>query len=193
MKTLNYIIVLSLIGFSLSCTESVGPQGPQGAQGADGPQGPIGAAGESGFVFEYTEVDFTTANNYEVYLDYPTDFEGVDSDVALVYLLWDVSTDGDGNALEVWRQVPQTLLTSNGLLQYNFDFTKFDVHLFLSAEFNLDLLQPIDTDNWIVRVVIVPGTFWDGRSSVDHNDYTAVKEAYGLPDLGEHTAISRRN
>lgn len=193
MKTLNYIILLSLVGFSLSCTESVGPQGPQGPQGADGPQGPIGEAGESGFVFEYTDVDFTTANNYEVYLDYPVDFEGVDSDVALVYLLWDVTVDGDGNNLEVWRQVPQTLLTTNGLLQYNFDFTKIDVHVFLSAEFNLDLLQPIDTDDWIVRVVIVPGTFWGGRSSLDHSDYAAVKEAYGLPELGTHTAIARRN
>ena len=190
MKTFNYIIVLSLIGFSLSCTESVGPQGPQGPEG---PQGPIGVAGESGFVFEYTDVDFNAANDYEVYLDYPEDFEGVDSDVALVYLLWDVTTDGNGNDLEVWRQVPQTILTSSGLLQYNFDFTKFDVHLFLAAEFDLGLLQPIDTDDWIVRVVVVPGTFWGGRSGVDHSDYNAVKEAYGLPDLGTHTAISRRN
>lgn len=190
MKLKFVPVLIAIATFALSCTtEVIGPVGPQGPQG---PQGPEGVPGENAYVFEYSDVDFLAANNFEVYLDYPADFEGLDSDVALVYLLWDVVTDGDGNPLEVWRQVPQSLLTSNGLLMYNFDFSKVDVHLFLAAEFDLNLLEPIDTDDWIVRVVVVPGQFWGGRSNVDHSDYHAVAEAYGLPEFDIHDAITRR-
>jgi hypothetical protein len=181
------LLVLLTIAMSSCISETVGPPGPAGPQG---PEGPVGAPGDNAFVFEYTGVDFL-APNYEVYLDYPSDFEGLDSDVALVYLLWDVTTDNNGNDLEIWRQVPQTLLTANGLLMYNFDFSKIDVHLFLATEFNPDLLEPIDTDDWVVRVVIVPGSFW-GRTSIDHSDYNAVKEAYGLPELQIHSDVIAR-
>lgn len=188
MKTMQQLLLAIMAIAITSCvTESVGPVGPPGPQG---PEGPVGAPGENAYVFEYTGVDFL-APDYEVYLDYPVDFEGLDSDVALVYLLWDVTTDTNGNDLEIWRQMPQSLLTPNGLLMYNFDFSRIDVHLFLAAEFSADLLEPIDTDDWVVRVVVVPGNFW-GRTSVDHSDYNAVKEAYGLPDLQEHTAVARR-
>ena len=44
----------------------------------------------------------------------------------------------------------------------------------------------------IVRAVIVPGNFWGARSSIDHSDYNAVKEAYGLPELTRHSIAKRR-
>ena len=165
----------------------VGPPGPQGAQGADG------LPGESGIVFEFQDVDIAPPN-YEVFLNFADDFEGLETDHALVYLLWDQTTDSNGDPLDVWRQVPQSLLTQNGLLIYNFDFSRVDVRLFLAAEFDLALLEPIDLDDWIVRVVVIPGDFWGGRSSVDVSNYYAVEEAYGLPELPARTSvISRRN
>lgn len=159
-----------------------GPVGPQG------PQGPKGEPGESGYVFEYTDINFT-APDYSVLLSYPDDFEGFDSDVALVYLLWEVDEDGN----EIWRALPQNVITENGILQYNFDFTKFDVELFLDAEFPLDNLTAMDTDEWIARVVVVPGEFWDNGGRFNVADYNEVKQALGLKDpVKTHNTLKRR-
>ena len=186
MKTLRSAFVLLLSIAFLSCIQETGPQGPPG------PGGPQGAQGESAFVFEYSGVDFVSPE-FEVILPYPEDCESLDSDVALVYLLREVTTDGNGNQLDVWRQLPQTIQTEIGNIYYNFDFTVVDVRLFLVPEFDPALLQPIDTDDWVVRTVIVPGNFWGSRHSVDLSDYNAVKEAFGLPELGDHKTEKRRN
>ena len=183
MKRIQQFILAFLVISLASCTtEVVGPEGPQG------PEGPAGVNAGSAILFEYSNVDFV-GPDYEVFLDYPDDFEGFDSDVTLVYLLWEVDND---SGLEIWRQLPQTILTADGILNYNFDFTTIDVHLFLSLDFDPASLLPKDTDDWIVRTVIIPGNFWGGRSSVDHSDYYAVKEAYGLPDMPKHEANNRR-
>ena len=186
MKTIQQLLMAILVFAISACTtETIGPPGPQGPQG---PEGPAGEQGESAILFEYSNVDFI-APNYDVLLDYPSDFTGLESDVTLVYLLWEVDADG----LEIWRQLPQTILfTDNGILNYNFDFSTVDLRLFLSFNFDANLLAAVDTDDWIVRAVIVPGNFWGGRTSVDHSDYYAVKEAYGLPDMPTHIAAKRR-
>jgi hypothetical protein len=186
MKRIQQLLLAILVISMASCkTEVIGPPGPQG------PEGPAGIQGESAIVFEYSNVDFV-GPDYDVFLNYPTDFDGLESDVTLVYLLWETTTDADDNPLEIWRQVPQTVFTQNGLLNYNFDFSKIDLHLFLTTEFDPALLAPIDTDDWIVRAVIVPGNFWGGRSNIDHSDYYAVKEAYRLPDMPKHETAKRR-
>ena len=183
MKRIQSVFVLLIAIIALSCTkEVIGPAGPEGPQGEPG---------ESAYVFEYANVDFV-APDYEVFLPYPDDFEGVSSDVAIVYLLWDVTTDDDGNQLEIWRQLPQTIHTELGEINYNFDFTSIDVRLFLIPEFDPVELQPIDTDDWVVRTVIIPGNFWGSITSIDYSDYYAVKEAFGLPDLVTRSTVKRR-
>ncbi|MFY0601316.1 MAG: collagen-like protein [Cyclobacteriaceae bacterium] len=178
MKTLLSILTLSII-FISSCTETViGPQGPRGDQG---PVGPIGADGESAFVFEYENIDFTRGNNYQVFLPYPSNFEGFGSDVALVYLLWNVE-EVNGEDVEVWRSLSQQVLFTDGTLQYNYDFSSTDVRLFMEANFSLDELTAVDTDGWVARVVVVPGSFWD-NGRVDVSDYNKVEEMLGLPKL----------
>lgn len=180
MKTLltllSLIIILSLTG---CYTESiVGPTGPSGPQG---PTGPAGADGESGYVFEWDNINFT-APNYEVVLPFPNNFEGLNSDIALVYLLWDDYTTNDGELVEVWRPLNQTLLTEDGTLMYKYDFSKYDARIFIEADYSRDFLGAIDTDNWVARVVIVPGEFWNsGR--MDFSNYHELKEALGLPDM----------
>lgn len=165
-----------------------GPIGPQGPMGPQGPQGPQGAAGESGYVFEYENVNFTSPD-YEVFLTFPNDFEVLTSDVVLTYFLWDVQTI-DGQEVDVWRQLPQVLFTEFGTLQYNFDFTIYDVRLFLDGNFSLDLLPASYTDQWIVRVVIVPGDFVNGR--VDLSNYNDVKEMLGLPEFSHRSKVIKR-
>ncbi len=168
-----------------------GPQGipgPQGPAGFTGPQGPAGAPGESGYVFEYSDVTFF-GPEYEVILPFPDDFETLFTDVALVYLLWDVQDIG-GEILEIWRPLPQTVFTGDGTLQYNFDYSLYDVRLFLDGNFPLDYLAPIDTDDWVVRIVIVPGEFVSGRTTAP--SYNELKSSLGLPELTEHIKTVRR-
>lgn len=177
----NALLAISFVSLVtlFSCYESseMGPPGPRGPEGPPGPVGPQGEPGEIGYVFEWSEIHFT-APDYEVLLPYPSTFEGLDSDVALVYLLWGVTDDGQ----DIWRQIPANVFLDGGdILQYNFDFTKYDVSLFLDANFPLSELGADWTDNWIARVVVVPGAFVDGR--VDLSDYEAVELALGLPDM----------
>ena len=187
MKTIINVSLVFIFLSTFSCTsDSIGPRGPEGPQGEQGPQG------ESGFVFEYDNIDFTSPD-FEALLPYPDDFEPLESDVALVYLLWDV-VEVDGKDTEVWRPLPQSILTENGLLQYNYDFTMFDARLFLEAEFDLSTLDALDTDDWVARVVIVPGNFWNSsRISNGQIEYNDLKELLELPDLPTpNSKISRR-
>jgi hypothetical protein len=187
MKKLVYTILAAIPLLFYSCVGDEGPVGPQGPEGPEGPQGP---PGESGFVFEYENIDFT-GPEYDALLNYPNDFEGLISDVALVYLLWGVE-NVDGEDLEIWRQLPQTVIKENGTLVYNFDFTLQDVRLFLEADFPLEQLTAIDTDDWIARIVVVPGDFWASNRMSEFIDYYDLKEALGLPDLPPHDHVIER-
>lgn len=186
MKKLLTFFVLGTF-LTISACINDGDIGPPGPPGPRGPQGVQGEPGESGFVMEWEGITFDATNNYEVtlnYVDSGFDFEGLASDVALVYFLWESDPD------EIWRPLPQMIFHPEGLLQYNYDFTSFDTRLFLDADFNLDLLGAIDTDDWVVRVVVVPGEFVNGR--IDVSDYNKVEEALGLPDLGDRKSTLRR-
>jgi hypothetical protein len=98
------------------------------------------------------------------------------SDVVLVYMLWDVDNNGE----PIWRLMPQTVQLLEGDLQYNYDFTRFDVNLFLSSlDFNLAILGPEWTQNQTFRIVIVPGFF---SNRVDYRDYNAVMNHLGLTE-----------
>jgi hypothetical protein len=190
MKTIiKALIIVIVAGLSSCTTENPGPAGPTGPQGNDGPKGD---KGDSGFVFEYDELNFT-APNYELFLPFPDNFETLSSDVALVYLLWDVVKVDDVDT-EVWRQIPQTILTNDGVLQYNFDYSMVEVRLFMEASYDMSQLGAGDTDNWVARVVIVPGDFWSSsRISSGEISYNELKEMLGLPELAVPiSAIERR-
>jgi len=167
MKKL-YMLIFFLGVVAIGCEQ--GPPGPPGVPGRDGLDG---LNGEESFVFEY-EFSFT-APEYGVLLNLPEDFNMLDSDVMLVYLLWDVTDDN----VEIWRALPQTLYLSDGILEYNYDFTRFDANVFLDGTVSLDGLGADFTDNWIARIVVVPGLF-GGRDGVDYSDYDEVKEYFNL-------------
>ncbi|MEM9856100.1 MAG: hypothetical protein AAF843_02015 [Bacteroidota bacterium] len=167
-------IIISAFTFS-ACDGPVGPQGPPGLDGADG------QPGEIGFVMQWEGKDFTSSNDYQIFLDFGEfEFTALDSDVALVYLLWDVDENsGD----QIWRQLQQTLIVEEGILQYNFDFTRFDANIFMDADFDLGILGERDTDNWTIRVVVVPSDFVGGRKSHSEVSYQELEARLGLPDL----------
>ncbi len=172
-----------LIPFLLVIVTFMACEGPEGPIGPRGPQGEPGLDGVNieSFVFEY-EVDFLPEENYTVFLPYLDDFVALPSDVTLVYFLWG-QTEIDGELVDIWRALPQTVFSDNGLIQYNYDFTRYDVSLFLNTDFDTELLEPIDTDDWIVRVVVIPGQFVSANgkmAAVDFDDYYAVMDAMGL-------------
>lgn len=183
MKNLfNFTLAISLF-FLGSCTFNGqdGAPGPQGPRGPQGPAGQDGKDGEEAYVFEYVDLTFSASNEYSLLLEFPSDFQMLESDKVLVYFLYDYIEEDD---LDIWRALPQTEFTDFGTLIYNYDFTIFDVNLFLDSNFDLNLLGASYTDNWIARVVVVPGQFTNGREAdpVDYEDYNAVMKYYNLSD-----------
>ena len=175
MKILSNVAFVIIFLILASCRESV-----------PGPQGPAGQDGQQAFVFEYVDLTFSASNQYELLLEIPEDFQMLDSDVVLVYFLYDFFEEED---LDLWRALPQTQFTDFGTLIYNYDFTLFDVNVFMDANFDLNLLGASFTDNWIARVLVVPGQFTNGRTinTVDYSDYNAVVEHY---NIGEQDVIT---
>lgn len=181
----NILILLLLLVFAGACVGPEGPSGPPGPQGYRGPQGPQGLPGEEAMVIEYENVDFM-APDYNVFLNFG--YQTLSSDAVLVYALWGETETTDGEPLDIWRLLPQTTFQEDGLLIYNYEHTAVDVELFLEANFSVanSSLGPGELDDWVIRVVIVPGQYLDnGRTAfkVDVTDYQAVKEHYKLPDL----------
>ena len=150
MKKITVIIMLFVSVFVLSC---------------EGPMGPPGEDGTSllGTVFEM-EGDFTPSNNYKLYFDFPLSFEIYDTDVVLVYILWDVVTV-NGKQTDVWRLLPQTIVLNAGVIQYNFDYTVNDVKIFLETTIPVNNLLPAETQDQVFRIAVLPADFVAGKKS----------------------------
>lgn len=176
MKTFTKLFGAFAFLLLLACGE--GPVGPVGPTGASGPAGVQGEPGETGFVIQYEDVSFT-GPDYE-FIDNYEGFEVLDTDVVLVYFLWDEEN-------VIWRQIPQTIFHPEGLLIYNFDYQVEDFRVFLSADFDLDLLTAVDTDDWTFRVVIMPGDIVNSGGRKDFSNYNNVKELLGLPEIELNT------
>ena len=166
----NIFTLLIISGILISCEGPIGPPGPTGQDGLDGLDG---LNGEEAYTFEFT-ADFISPD-FSVLYEFPSSFTMLDSDVALVYALW-----GEEDGLEIWRQLPQSIFTVDGLLQYNFDFTVVDVSVFMEADFDMDVLGANYTDDWLFRVVVIPAQFQNGRMANDFADYYEVVERFGL-------------
>ncbi len=172
----RYTVALLFFLFGVMACETSYVEGPPGPQG---PQGPAGQDGSEGYTFEYV-INFE-APDYQVFLPFPDNFHMLSSDVVLVYLLWG-QQDVNGETLDIWRALPQTRLTDQGTLLYNFDFTKTDVSLFMESDFPKSTLGPDYLSDWVVRIVVVPAQFANGRTALDLKDYHAVVKTFGLSD-----------
>jgi len=164
----------------LACEGEVGPPGPQGLQG---PPGEPGVSVESA-VFEI-ETDFVAEGNYGVLVPFQdvTDVAVLPSDVVLVYQLVAVIEDSNGDPLDIWRLLPQTVFLEEGTFQYNYEFTQIDVDIFLEGPSDLlAILGNEFTQDLIFRVVIIPGFFADPDARYDFSDYDAVIQQFGIDD-----------
>lgn len=150
MKNSGRFFALLIAFVSFSCEGPTGPPGPPGFDGQDG-------VNILGAVYDIVG-DFTPSNGYSLFSVFAEDAPGVEvfeTDVVLVYILWDQIDDPTG-PIDVWRLLPQTRLLQQGILQYNYDFTFEDVSIFLESDFDLGTLQAGDTNNQIFRIAILP-------------------------------------
>ncbi|MGI9550027.1 MAG: collagen-like protein [Aurantibacter sp.] len=173
--TLLFGAVMTLL--FISCE---GPVGPPGFDGFDGLDGQDGADAPLSQVID-VEGDFTAENEYSILFDFPQTVEVFETDVVLVYLLWDQTEDSNGEAVDIWRLMPQTRILDQGLLQYNFDHTFLDVSMFLEADFDLGTLQSGDTDAQVFRIAILPAEMATG-SRMDKSNIANVMQTLGVEE-----------
>lgn len=156
MKKVFTLMFLSV--FALTSCSNDGAVGPPGPAGPMGPQGPVGEDG-FGQVIDVTG-DFTAANNYELFVDFnELGIEVFESDAVLVYLKTGEDGEAEGAPVEVFRILPQTYYVEGGELQYNYDFTYFDVAIFLDGTVDFSTLDASYTDDQVFRIVILPAEF----------------------------------
>lgn len=178
MKKFLSLFTILIFTFS-SCTSDDGGMGPQG------PQGPPGEPGEDGLIGTVFDVegDFTAANDYTLFAEYAdfTSVEVFESDVVLVYLRVGEDGTSGGEPVYVWRLLPQTYYVDGGTMQYNYDYTFFDLNIFLDADVDLASLGAAFTQDQVFRVAIVPAAF-ASNPNVNVSDYNSVMKALDLKE-----------
>jgi hypothetical protein len=165
MKKRYTLILLALI--LISCEGPVGPPGPPGLPGQDG-------TGLLGQVFEVV-ADLNAGTNFEYFVEIPSDIEVFESDVVMVYRLMDVFEGSD-----IWEPLPQTIFRDSGILLYGFDYTLFDVRLFLDGDADFGRLDRDDTDGLIYRIAIIPADF---AKDIDVKKMSKVMEVLKIKDV----------
>ncbi|HSI68808.1 MAG TPA: hypothetical protein VK941_01135 [Gillisia sp.] len=176
MKKLFTLLFCS--AFILTSCSDDGPAGPQGPQGPPGEDGIniLGATYEYDVDFEYV----TSANYYSAFLD----FDQIEpSDGVLVYRL-EVAEDSNGNPIDTWSLLPQVFFLEQGIIQYVFTHTTFDVELIIDGNFNLSNLNNGFTQNQVFRIIVVPSdpAAFASSTGVNLADMDAVLKTLNLHD-----------
>ena len=150
--------------FALLFVACEGDPGPPGLNG-------VNFVGQS---FERT-IDFLPEFGYETFIPIPLNIELLETDMTLVYILWE-QDPVTGN--DVWRLIPQIVYTDSGeQFQYNYDYSFDEVRLFIDAplSFNFNSLSAAATLNQTFRIVVLPVDFINSNS-VDITNYSEVEE-----------------
>jgi len=145
-----------------------------GCRGEDGQDG-RNAENIEAAVIELENVDFIP-NSFAIL--YTFDQAILDSDQVLVYRLSASTQEG----ADVWQLLPQNYYFDDGTFNfgYNYDFTKFDVNVFIDGN-DLNTLVNQFTQDQILRIVVVPGYFARSANGVvDTTNYNAVIKSLGL-------------
>jgi len=170
--------ISTLLLFSVFALTSCGDDGAIGPQGPQGPQGPAGADGLIGTVIDL-QGSFTSADDF-LSLDFNEEgIEVFESDVVLVYIKTGEDGEAGGLPVEVFSMLPHTEFIDGQILQYDFDFTFFDVQIFLKGTFDFDALDSSYINNQIFRIVVVPAEFAQ-TSGIDMSNMNAVMHALDI-------------
>ncbi len=101
-----------------------------------------------------------------------------DTDVLLVYIQNGTTTNG----APIWQQIPITYYLPDGHeVDYNFDFSIYDVAIYAGGTFNLGGTSYVN--NQTFRIVFVPASYGKGADNqVDYSDYESVIEHFNIDD-----------
>ncbi|QBO57504.1 hypothetical protein [Chryseobacterium salivictor] len=100
------------------------------------------------------------------------------TDVVLIYRKTGTASDGS----PVWQSIPRTLYLNNGNeLDYDFDFTKNDIMIYASGNYDISTTpQYLNTQTF--RVVLVPASSGAKNANVDYSDYNSVITYFKIDD-----------
>lgn len=166
MKNLLFALLSTAALSFVSCS---GPAGPPG------PPGPRGPAGEDGLLAEVFEVNanFNSGNNYSAFYELnPPIF---DSDMLMVYILWNFFEDEP-----IWRPLPLNQFLPEGILQYDYNFTRNDFEIYMDGNIPLSGVGSEFTMNQVFRIVIIPGFLLEDINDI--NDYEEVKKVLNIEE-----------
>lgn len=166
MKNLIVLLISATMVVFNSCSGPVGPPGPVG---------PRGPAGEDGLLAEVFEVNanFNSGNNYSAFYELnPPIF---DSDMLMVYILWNFFENEP-----IWRPLPLNQFLPEGILQYDYNFTRNDFEIYMGGNIPLSDIGSEFTMNQVFRIVIIPGFLLDNIDDI--NDYEEVSRVLNIEE-----------
>lgn len=172
MKKIYGLLMVAILAFQ-ACE---GPEGPPGIDGRDGKDGVNGVDGEDGGLFLSTifeaEVNFTAEDNFQAAYN----LEIYDGDNLFIYVAVGVDEEDI-----VWMPLPQTFFVEQGMVMYNYYFTKKYFSIFMDTTIPVADLGAEWTDNQYFRIVVIPGEFYQegAAARIDFNDYHAVVKWLG--------------
>jgi|SRR5690606_10047765 len=125
-------------------------------------------------VFDITNVDFDFVDGgYSIYREFQNPMYS--TDVLLVYI-----QNGGTSSSPVWQQIPYTFYLSEGELDYNFDFSQYDVQIYAGGTFELAGTPYVN--NKTFRIVFVPADYGNKNTQVDYSDYNSVIKHFHIDD-----------
>ena len=165
MKKLTFVLSILVFGFLSCCTTNEVVQAPQ-------------VQNSESLVFEISNTNFQTSNNFSRLFIFPRAI--LASDHVVVYRLSGTTAQNQ----DVWSILPQQFFLANGAFDfgYNFDFTKFDVEVFLQGN-NLGTLNSNFRLNQVFRIVVIPGQFGNKMNT------TNIKEVMKLVNVSESDVV----
>lgn len=157
MKNLLLFLALSSTVLFTSCEGDPGPPGQDGGL-------LLAQVFETTVNFQYSGVDnaFISSNT-----SFP--FTVYESDAVLAYRLSGLDNSVNPPA-DVWTPLPQNIFYNDNtgdFFQYNFNHTFFDVQFTINGNFNLSIIDPLDTTNQTFRIAVVPAEFAKTNPSME--------------------------
>lgn len=140
-------------------------------KGDPGPQGPAGGL-EYARVFEANVQNFQyDASRNQLFSDFYTyPFTVYESDVVLTYRFEGQEDIGNGEKVDIWTMLPNTVFFNDGtgdIFQFNFNHTFMDIQFTIEGNFPLTEIGTAYSSSQIFRIAVVPSEFAQRKPSMN--------------------------
>jgi len=162
-RLLQFIMLFFAIAFVQACEGpegDVGPQGEQGPQGATGAQGPAGTSAPTPVVYNISGWDFTAEDNWQLGINFDSlDIEVNETDAILVYRLLSAFEGENEEVVPVWEPLPATYIRTEGIFQYGFLNTPYELGIYMQGQFDLATLEEEYINDQLFRILVIPAEY----------------------------------